>query len=156
VVRGVAGALYDARVREAVDRLPWLLVDEAHAFFGGIAAPALETILTRGRAPGVSLVVATQRPSAVPAVAVSQADLVVAHRLTAGRDLEALAAAQPTYMNGSLADADRLPAAPGEALVVDDAAETVQTVRVRERATPHGGDSPSVRELRADGDDADG
>jgi len=30
----------------------------------------------------------------------------------------------------------------GEAVVVDDVTETVQTVRIRERGTPHGGTSP--------------
>jgi len=90
VVRAVARGLY-ARIDGDLDRLPWLLVDEAHAFFGGVADPALRTLLTRGRAPGVSLVCATQRPGALPSVAVSQSDLLVAHRLTAERDLDRLA-----------------------------------------------------------------
>lgn len=67
VVRAVARGLYDARIDGDLDRLPWLLVDEAHAFFGGVADPALRTLLTRGRAPGVSLVCATQRPGALRA-----------------------------------------------------------------------------------------
>lgn len=86
------------------------------------------------------MVLATQRPAALPAVAVSQADLLVAHRLTAEADLEALAAARPTYAAAPLAD--RLPERPGEAVVVDDATEAVHIVRVRERRTPHGGTSP--------------
>lgn len=142
VCRGVAEALYRARVTETIERLPWLLLDEAHTFFSGVAEPALERILTRGRAPGVSLVAATQRPSAVPELCLSQSDLLFAHRLTAQTDLEALVAAQPTYMNGSLADADRLPEAPGEVVVVDDSTETVHAVQIRTRETAHGGDSP--------------
>ncbi|WP_144924436.1 ATP-binding protein [Halorubrum salsamenti] len=140
VVRAVARGLYDARIDGDLDRLPWLLVDEAHAFFGGVAEPALRTLLTRGRAPGVSLVCATQRPGALPSVAVSQSDLIVAHRLTAERDLDRLAEAEATYLAGDLAS--RLPTGTGEALVVDDATETAHTVRVRERRTPHGGGSP--------------
>jgi len=140
VVRAVARGLYDARIDGALDRLPWLLVDEAHAFFGGVADPALRTLLTRGRAPGVSLVCATQRPGALPSVAVSQSDLLVCHRLTAERDVARLAEAEATYLAGGLAE--RLPTGTGEALVVDDATETVHTVRVRERRTPHGGGSP--------------
>ncbi len=142
VVRAVGEALYRARVTDSLDRLPWLLVDEAHGFFDGVAGPVLERILTRGRAPGVSLVLATQRPSAVPAVGVSQADLLCAHRLTAQADIEALRAARPTYMDGSLTE--RMPAEPGEVLVVDDATEAVHAATVRRRATPHGGDSPSA------------
>jgi len=142
VVRAVARGLYEARLARTTEQLPWLLVDEAHAFFDGVADAALRTLLTRGRAPGVSLVCATQRPSALPDVAVSQADLLIAHRLTAGPDVDALAAAEATYLTGDLAT--RLPSGTGEALVVDDASETAHLVRVRERRTPHGGGSPRV------------
>jgi len=151
VVRAVGDALYRARVDGSVERFPWLLVDEAHTVAEGVAWPALRRILTRGRAPGVSLVLATQRPSALPTVAVSQSDLLVAHRLTSTADLDALAAARPTYLDGTLDD--RLPADPGTAVVVDDASESVHTVRIRGRATPHGGDSPSAREAAAAVDD---
>jgi len=139
VVRAVARGLYDARVGGAGDRLPWLLVDEAHVVLGdgAVARPALETVLTRGRAPGVSLVAATQRPAALPEVAVSQADLLLAHRLTAEPDRDALRRARPSYVTESLTG--RLPREPGEALVVDDATEAVHLVRVRERTTPHDG-----------------
>ncbi len=146
VVCAVASALYDARV-EGRGPLPWLLVDEAHAFFDGVADPALRTLLTRGRAPGVSLVCATQRPGALPSVAVSQSDLLVCHRLTAERDVARLAEADATYLSGDLAS--RLPTGTGEALVVDDATETAHTVRVRERRTPHGGASPRASDVAA-------
>ena len=140
VVRAIARGLYDARLTDAIDRLPWLLIDEAHAFFGGVADAALRTLLTRGRAPGVSLVCATQRPSALPDVAISQADLLFTHRLTASPDVDALAAAEATYLAGDLAT--QLPSGTGEALVVDDASETAHLVQVRKRQTPHGGGSP--------------
>lgn len=150
VAHAVARALYDARLRESVARLPWLFLDEAHVFFDGLAAPALRAILTRGRAPGVSLVAATQRPSALPDVALSQSDLRIIHRLTAGPDVRALTAAEPTYL-GEGVEA-RMPTRPGEALVVDDAAEAAFDVRIRERDTPHGGDSPRASEVSAGGD----
>jgi DNA helicase HerA-like ATPase len=153
VVRAVAEGLYHARVEGAVDRLPWLLLDEAHAFTDGVAAGALRRILTCGRAPGVSLALATQRPSALPAVAVSQSDLLVAHRLTSERDLDALARARPTYLDTALAE--QLPTGAGDVVVVDDATETVHAARVRRRHTPHGGDSPSVSEIRGDDSPAD-
>ena len=145
VARGVAEALYRGRVRDEIDRLPWLLLDEAHTFFDGIAAPALETILTRGRAPGVSLVAATQRPSAIPPVGISQADVIVSHRLTSKDDLDALEAAQPTYMTSSLDE--RMPTAPGEVVIIDDSTETVHAGTIRERITPHGGDSPTASDF---------
>ncbi|MHC3439438.1 ATP-binding protein [Natrialbaceae archaeon A-gly3] len=148
VCRGIGETLYRARVRETIDRLPWLMIDEAHTFFDGVAEPALRTILTRGRAPGVSLVSATQRPSAVPPVAISQSDILISHRLTSEADLEALEAAQPTYVNESLGE--RLPTEPGEVVVIDDATETIHAARIRFRDTPHGGDSPRARDVTPD------
>ncbi|MFB6270164.1 MAG: ATP-binding protein [Halobacterium sp.] len=138
VVAAVATDLYQAAL-DGAPRLPWLLVDEAHACASGAAADAVSTLYTRGRAPGASVVLATQRPSALPDVAVSQSDLVVAHRLTSAADVDALAATRPTYLTGTVAD--RLPARTGDALVVDDATETACTVCVRERRTEHGGGS---------------
>ncbi|WP_262178071.1 ATP-binding protein [Haloarcula laminariae] len=145
IARGVGETLYRARVDRDIPRLPWVLVDEAHTFFDGVARSALETILTRGRAPGVSLVMATQRPSVVPEVAVSQSDIIVSHRLTAEADLEALDAARPTYMQSSLGE--RLPTEPGEVVIIDDSTETVHAAQIRRRATPHGGDSPNASDV---------
>jgi len=146
LVRGVAAGVYRACVERRPARLPWLLLDEAHAFFDGVAAPALETVLTRGRSPGVSLVAATQRPGSLPAVAISQSDLLIAHRLTAETDVEALASATPTYLTGTLRD--RLPSDPGGAVVVDDVTESVHGVQVRRRETPHGGADPRTSDRR--------
>lgn len=140
VVGAVARILYREAVTTELARLPWLLVDEAHACYTCAAKTALDILLTRGRQPGVSVALATQRPGALPDVAISQTDLLVAHRLTASADVDALVNAQPTYPAGGLED--RLPTRPGDALVVDDASESAATVRVRERETPHGGDSP--------------
>ncbi|MFC6719120.1 ATP-binding protein [Natrialbaceae archaeon GCM10025810] len=145
VCRGVGEALYRARIDGTIDRLPWLLIDEAHTFFDGVAESALRTILSRGRAPGVSLVLATQRPSAVSETAISQSDVLVSHRLTAEVDIAALNAARPTYLNQPLDE--RLPTEPGEVVVIDDATETIHVARIRHRDTPHGGDSPSAREV---------
>lgn len=146
LLAAVATVLYNARAAGRTDRLPWLLVDEAHAFLDGVAARALRRLLTRGRQPGVSCWLATQRPSALPPAAISQADLLVAHRLTSERDVAALTDARPTYLDGALDT--RLPTATGEALVVDDVTESTHHVTVRERRTPHGGESP-----RASADD---
>jgi len=141
VVQGVAAGLYERRVT-GDGPLPWLLVDEAHAFLDGVAADALDTLLTRGRAPGVSLVLATQRPGALPGTAISQADLLVAHRLTGRADTEALAGARGSYVDGPVEE--RLPGGVGEALVFDDATERAHAIRVSERATPHGGTAPRL------------
>lgn len=149
VLASVAGSLYDARIAGRTRRLPWLLVDEAHAFTDGVAGRALRRLLTRGRHPGVSCWLATQRPSALPGVAFSQADLLLAHRLTSEADVAALSDARPTYLDGAIEG--RLPTETGAALVVDDVTESVHHVQVRERRTPHGGESPRVSDrTRAD------
>ena len=148
VGRAVAERLYRIRVSGESDRLPWLLVDEAHVFFDDVAGPALRTVLTRGRAPGVSLAVSTQRPSSLPAVAISQADVLVAHRLTAQADLDALERARPTYMTETIEE--RLPGEPGDVLVVDDRGERVHAARIRRRDTPHGGATPRASDLQSE------
>jgi hypothetical protein len=140
VIHAVASGLYEACVAERLGNIPWLFVDEAHVAFDGVAASALEMLLTRGRAPGVSLVCATQRPGVLPPVVASQSDLLVAHRLTAGSDVAALSECEATYVDGRLRD--RLPTERGEALVVDDCTESVHVVRVRERETEHEGEGP--------------
>ncbi|MFC6992595.1 ATP-binding protein [Haladaptatus sp. GCM10025707] len=143
--RAVADALYQARMRGEIDWFPWLLVDEAHVFFDGLAAPALRTLLTRGRQPGVSLVAATQRPGALPPVAHSHADLLVVHRVTNEADRRPRAPARPTYLDGSFAG--RMPTEPGEALIVDDVTERMHAVKIRPWETAHGGDTPFVSSL---------
>ncbi|WP_410765815.1 ATP-binding protein [Haloferax sp. DFSO60] len=147
VTRVVARGLYEARVADEAETIPWLLIDEAHAFAGDVAAPAIELLLTRGRTPGVGVVLATQRPSALSDVAVSQADLRIVHRLTAGPDIEAMATADPTYLDGTLTA--RLPHERGCALVVDDSTESVHEVRIRARRTRDGGATPRASESPA-------
>ncbi|MEF8840135.1 MAG: DUF87 domain-containing protein [Haloarculaceae archaeon] len=148
VVRAVLAGCHRARLGGEFDRLPWLLVDEARAFVGGIAEPAVRRVLTRGRAPGTSLVLATQRPSALPEVAASQADVVIAHRLSGRADREALERVRPA---AARVEPDRRPTGPGDALLFDGAGESVHAVRVRERETPHGGTSPRAGERAGSG-----
>ncbi|MFB6104662.1 MAG: ATP-binding protein [Halobacteriaceae archaeon] len=147
VVRAVVDDLYRTAIEADGGPLPWVFVDEAHAFFDGVAGPGIDRLLTRGRHPGVSVVLATQRPAALPGVAISQADLLVAHRLTSTADLEALDAARPTYLRESLLN--RRPAETGEAIVVDDATEVARAIRVRDRSTPDGGASPCASKRAA-------
>jgi hypothetical protein len=148
VVYAVAQSIYDRALESETDPLPWLLVDEAHAITETVAGRALQTLLTRGRHPGVSLVLATQRPAALPEVAISQADLVLSHRLTAGPDIDALARSNPTYLDADLES--RLPDGVGEALVVDDATESAVTITIRDRRTSHGGDTPRASDRLPD------
>lgn len=148
VVRTLLDDLYTTLRADQTAPLPWVFLDEAHAFFDGIARRGLRRLLTRGRHPGISTVLATQRPAALPAVAISQADLVLAHRLTADADLDALERIRPTYLTDSLRD--RRPDTTGQATVVDDRTEVARAITVRDRQTPDAGASPTATDRTTD------
>ena len=92
-----------------------------------------------GRQPGLSLIVATQQPSAIDAELLSQCDLIVAHKITTWDDIHALDRLSATYMQGDLKGYIRELNRRGEALLVDDETEVVSTIRVRPRLSAHGG-----------------
>jgi hypothetical protein len=122
------------------------MIDEAHMFAGGSAGRVLvNEWLRQGRQPGLSLVLATQRPSALGYDVLSQADVLIAHRLTLRDDVEALEKARPIYVKEPVRDAmARLGTAKGAAIVLDDATESYHVIRVRPRVSAHGGGEPDV------------
>ncbi|MDI6896787.1 ATP-binding protein [Methanocella conradii] len=157
IVASLARALYDARVearrREEGGRevpLVWLFIDEAHMFMDSGADLRAGRVLTnewlrQGRQPGLSLVLATQRPSALGKDVLSQADLIVCHRLTLRDDVEALESARPAYVKEPVPDAiSRLGKERGAAIVIDDATESYHVIKVRPRMSEHGGGEPPV------------
>ncbi|MFC2142991.1 ATP-binding protein [Candidatus Aenigmatarchaeota archaeon] len=132
-----------------IARVPmcWILIDEAHNFLPGIGrTPATDTlnrIVKEGRQPGITLVLATQRPEKLHPDALAQCDLILSHRLTAKGDIDALKAIMQTYM---LFDITRyineLPKWKGTAIILDDNSERLYKVRVRPRKSWHAGSSP--------------
>ncbi len=157
IVASLARALYDIRVAarkaEAGKRekpLVWLFIDEAHMFMDASQNSRAGRVLAnewlrQGRQPGLSLVLATQRPSALGKDVLSQADIIICHRLTLKDDVEALEAARPTYVKEPLPDAmARLGRDRGAAIVIDDATESYHVIKVRPRASEHGGSEPVV------------
>jgi len=129
--------------------LVWLVIDEAHEFLpreGKTAATsALITILREGRQPGMSLVLATQQPGKINTDVMTQADTVIAHRITAKIDTEALSILMQSYMRKGLdVELDSLPRVKGGALIFDDTNEKLYQIRVRPRLSWHGGSSPSA------------
>ena len=126
-------------------RLPrvWMAIDEAHQFVPQGRASLCKEMLIRwvkeGRQPGLSLIVATQQPSAIDAELLSQCDLIVAHKITTWDDIHALDRLSATYMQGDLKGYIRELDRRGEALLVDDETEVVSTIRVRPRLSAHGG-----------------
>ena len=127
--------------------LVWVAIDEAHEMLpreGKTAASdALITILREGRQPGISLILATQQPAKIHTDVMTQSDTVIAHRLTAKMDTEALGMLMQSYMRSGLdEEINMLPRLKGAAVLFDDANERLFPVQMRPRFTWHGGGSP--------------
>lgn len=128
--------------------LVWMFVDEAHEFLPKNektpASDALIQLLREGRQPGISMVLATQQPGQIHHDVMSQADIVIAHRVTAKADIEALNEIMQTYVLSSIKQQmDDLPPLKGSAIVLDDNSERIYPIRMRPRFTWHGGEAPS-------------
>ncbi|RLJ06801.1 MAG: hypothetical protein DRP16_04600, partial [Candidatus Aenigmatarchaeota archaeon] len=122
----------------------WLVIDEAHQFIPtkGLTAASqpILTLIKEGREPGVSLVLITQIPNKLHPDALSQSDIVIAHRLTAEADIKALRSIMQTYMHEDiLTYINNLPRKKGTAIILDDNSEKVYTVQIRPRLTWHAG-----------------
>jgi len=128
--------------------LTWIMIDEAHEFLPRepektLASDILIQILREGRQPGVSLVLATQQPGKLHTDAMTQSDIVFAHRVTSKLDISALENIMQTYAHKGLAlEMDRLPRWKGSVLVLDDNSERIFPMRIRPRFTWHGGEDP--------------
>ena len=126
-------------------RLPrvWMAIDEAHQFVPQGRTSLCKEMLIRwvkeGRQPGLSLIVATQQPSAIDAELLSQCDMILAHKITTWDDIHALDRLSATYMSGDLKGYIRELNRRGEALLVDDETEAVCKIQVRPRLSAHGG-----------------
>ncbi len=135
--------------QEMEEPLVWLAIDEAHELLpyeGKTAASeALITILREGRQPGISLILASQQPGKIHTDVMTQADTVIAHRLTARMDVDALTQLTQSYMRQGLErEIDFLPRVSGAAVIFDDVNERIFPVQMRPRFTWHGGGSPTA------------
>lgn len=111
------------------------------------ATNALMTILREGRQPGVSIIMATQQPAKIHTDAITQSDIVLAHRLTASFDLQALDKIFLSYNSkGSKALFNQMPKTKGCAIIMDDKNERLYTMQVKPRISWHGGEDPSAIE----------
>jgi len=134
--------------------LVWVAIDEAHEALPreGVtaASQSLITILREGRQPGISLILATQQPAKIHTDVMTQSDTVIAHRLTAKMDTEALGLLMQSYMREGLDGAiNKLPRLKGAAVIFDDSNERLFPVQMKPRFTWHGGSSPTaIRETK--------
>lgn len=125
--------------------LVWMFIDEAQQFVPRDGCTLASDILLnewlrQGRQPGLSIVMATQRPSSLHPDVMSQSDIVICHRLTSQEDITALESVRPTYMREDFGESLRkMGNERGTALVVDDTTETSHIIRMRPRLSWHGG-----------------
>src|SRR3989344_2017465 len=129
--------------------LIWMFVDEVHEFLKENektpATDALIQLLREGRQPGISLVMATQQPGALHRDAITQSDIVIAHRVTSEVDLKALNNMMQSYLLASINQyMDDLPKLKGSAIILDDNSERIYPMRIKPRFTWHGGEAPSA------------
>lgn len=144
----LAGATLPSRV--------WLLIDEAHVVAGknsdSPARDALVEFVKRGRDAGLSLVLATQQPSAVDDRILSQVNLSFNHRLTFQSDVTSAISRIPTKIistmrtgGSTISDfGDMLRYLDtGDCFLGDQSTSRCVLVKIRPRVTAHGGYSPT-------------
>ena len=143
------GLEYSSGETKRDNPLVWIFIDEAHEFLplnGKTAATdALIQLLREGRQPGISLVLATQQPGNIHHDVMTQADIVIAHRVTSKPDVEALNYIMQSYILESIKkQMDDLPRLKGSAIILDDNSERIYPMRIRPRFTWHGGEAPTA------------
>lgn len=135
----------------------WILIDEAHLICPSdshtAAKPSLIDYVKRGRDAGLSLVMATQQPSAVDSRVVSQVDVVIAHRLVVDSDISAALARLPSrFPNSVVVGSEKITDVNSlirmldtrEAWVGDAESGRAFLMAMRPRVSAHGGDEPVV------------
>jgi hypothetical protein len=143
---------------ELEEKLPskvWLLIDEAHVVApSGESSPARDVLIEyvkRGRDAGLSLVLATQQPSAIDDRILSQVNITFTHRLTFQSDISSAVNRIPTKLLSKMklsgveikdfGDMLRYLES-GQCFLGDHNTSRVVMLNIRPRVTSHGGYSP--------------
>ncbi len=141
----------ESAITEEKAPLVWIFIDEAHEFMPKdsepqtLASRPLIQLLREGRQPGISLVLATQQPGKIHTDVMTQADIVISHRLTAKIDIDSLNLIASTYLPYAIQKyVDELPADKGTAVLIDDKLEKIYPMRVRPKMSWHGGEDPTA------------
>src|SRR3989344_4090956 len=135
--------------RESELPIIWMMIDEAHMFMPkdeeSFALSVLLEWVRVGRQPGLSLVLATQRPNKLHPDCISQCDMFISHRMTAQEDIEAVSQLRPSYLHQNFDKYyQEMPRAKGYALLLDDQSEKLWLLKVRPRFSWDGGTTASV------------
>jgi len=127
----------------------WMLIDEAHMFMPkdrhSIALDVLLEWVRVGRQPGLSLLLATQRPNKIHPDSISQCDLFISMRMTAQSDIKAVGALRPSYLKMDMGKFyAEMPRAKGYSIILDDNSEKLWMIKVRPRTTWDAGKTASA------------
>ncbi len=133
--------------------LVWIIIDEGHEALPKTgttpASDALVRLLREGRQPGISLILVTQQPGEIHKDALTQSDIVIAHRLTAKIDIEALNSMMQSYLYEEVQTyLNDLPKIPGASIILDDNSERIYPVMIKPKRSWHGGEAPSAIKIK--------
>ncbi len=125
----------------------WLFIDEAHTLIPSgneitAATAGLIEYVKQGRRPGLSLVFATQQPSAINTKVLSQLDIIMTHKLIFDDDIKAVFKRTPTIIPRKYRAPNFIKTLPvGVALTGDRREETSRAfvMAVRPRMSQHEG-----------------
>ena len=133
----------------------WLVIDEAHVVAPSDqispARSALVEYVKRGRDAGLSLVLATQQPSALDDRILSQVNVTFSHRLSFQSDINAAVNRIPTksvrnmkFSGTNLTDFGDMMRVleAGQCFLGDQASSRTVLIQIRPRVSAHGGYSP--------------
>lgn len=148
--REAAGKFEDNSGEELIEiNVPptWLFIDEAHTLIPGgnqktPASNAIVEYVKQGRRPGLSLVFATQQPSAIDSKVLSQLDVIMAHKLVFDDDVKAIYKRTPTIIPGTYKKPNFIKTLPVGTALTGDRQETTTrafVMNIRPRMSQHEG-----------------
>ncbi len=125
----------------------WLFIDEAHTLIPSgnevtAATAGLIEYVKQGRRPGLSLVFATQQPSAINTKVLSQLDVIMTHKLIFDDDIKAVIKRTPTIIPRKYRNPNFIKTLPvGVAVTGDRREETSRAfvMAIRPRKSQHEG-----------------
>ena len=159
--REAAGKFEDNGVEDLVEiNVPptWLFIDEAHTLIPGgnsktPASKAIVEYVKQGRRPGLSLVFATQQPSAIDSKVLSQLDVIMAHKLVFDDDVKAIQKRTPTIIPAPYKKPNFIKTLPVGTALTGDRQETTArafVMNIRPRMSQNEGRDAETIEVKHD------
>jgi len=157
--REAAGKFAETTMDDLVElNIPptWLFIDEAHTLIPGgnqktPASAALVEYVKQGRRPGLSLVFATQQPSAIDSRVLSQLDVIMAHKLVFDDDIKSIYKRTPAIIPWQYKKPSFIKTMPVGIALTGDRSETSSrafVMAIRPRMSQHEGRDAETVEVK--------